>query len=350
MSSFTISNLQDASILALNDMRDVIQIDPVYQRVGGVWSKTKKKLFIDSLINKYDVPKFYFHLLTGSFAHAQYEYSIVDGRQRLEAIWEFVAGDYPLANDFVYLEDPSLAVAGLTFKEMSQSFPRLATRFNARSLSVMVIQAEDLDFVEDMFSRLNEAVPLNAAEKRNAFPGPLPKVVRELAKHSFFTDRIPIPSNRYRHYDLAAKLLYLQRNLNAGVFVDTKKASLDAFFRAARDAQPGPYEADRVAVTEVLDLMVNTFVAKDELLRSAGMIAVYFSLFSKLHQEQKDAGITRKALADFERLRAVNREKFENEEDGVEFKLIEFDELAQSSNDAASIRARYETVRQALNL
>jgi hypothetical protein len=38
MTDFIISNLQDASILALNDMRDVIKIDPEYQREGGVWS------------------------------------------------------------------------------------------------------------------------------------------------------------------------------------------------------------------------------------------------------------------------------------------------------------------------
>lgn len=350
MTGFNISNLQDASILALNDMKDVIQIDPVYQRVGGVWSKSKKKLFIDSLINKYDVPKFYFHLLTGKFSHATYQYSIVDGRQRLEAIWEFIAGEYPLASDFVFLEDPGMDVANLTFREMSEKFPRLATRFNARSLSVMVIQSDDIDFVEDMFSRLNEAVPLNAAEKRNAFPGPLPAIARSIAKHHFFADRIPIPASRYRHYDLASKLLYLQRHLKDGNFVDTKKASLDAFFRAAKLRSPADYVDDQKAVTEVLDLMDKTFVARDELLKSTGMVAVYYSLFSKLRDEKKADLINRKSIYNFERLREINRERFENEEDGVEFKLIEFDELAQSSNDAASIKARFDTLRAALNI
>lgn len=351
MTGFTISNLQDASILALNDMKDVIQIDPVYQRVGGVWSSSKKKLFIDSLLNKYDVPKFYFHILTGPYANKDFQYSIIDGRQRLEAIWEFIAGDFPLANDFVYLEDPTLKAAGLTFNELAKEYPRLATRFNSRSLSVMVVAADDLDFIEDMFSRLNEAVPLNAAEKRNAFGGPLPQIARDLSQHRFFSDRVSMPSTRYRHHDMAAKLLYLQSNLlNSGAFVDTKKASLDAFFRSNRDKAKSDFQTLTQSVEATLSDMENTFVSKDELLRSAGVIPVYFCLFSRLQSEGKAASVSRKGLMDFEAVRSQNRQKFENEEDGVEFKLIEFDELAQSSNDAASIRSRYEVIRENLGI
>ena len=41
-----------------------IDLDPPYQRETGVWSKEKQQLFIDSLINKFDVPKIYFHDIT----------------------------------------------------------------------------------------------------------------------------------------------------------------------------------------------------------------------------------------------------------------------------------------------
>ena len=46
----------------------------------------------------------------------------------------------------------------------------------------------------------------------------------------------------------------------------------------------------------------------------------------------------------------MEKVKFEKEEDGVEFKLIEYDELAQSSNDAASITSRYVTLREYLGV
>jgi len=351
LTSFTISNLQDASILALNDMRDVIQIDPPYQRVGGVWSDSKKKLFIDSLLNKYDVPKFYFHILTGKYAHRKYEYAIIDGRQRLEAIWEFVNGDFPLSNDFVYLEDTSIKAAGLTFKELAKEFPRLLTRFNSRSLAVMVVAADDIDFIEDMFSRLNEAVPLNAAEKRNAFGGPLPKITRRLADHQFFPTRVSFSNSRYRHIDTATKFLYLAKNLiEDQEFADTKKASLDDFFKSNVDSEPRIFREWVSATNRVMSAMAQTFVAGDTLLKSPGTTTVYFCLFLLLATENSRKSVSRKSLLEFEASRAANRAKFEREEKGVNFKLIEYDELAQSSNDAAAIRYRCEVLRSHLRL
>jgi hypothetical protein len=40
-----------------------------------------------------------------------------------------------------------------------------------------------------MFSRLNEAVPLNAAEKRSAIGGPMALAIREISEHSFFNEK-----------------------------------------------------------------------------------------------------------------------------------------------------------------
>ena len=48
------------------------------------------------------------------------------------------------------------------------------------------IETNENDLIEELFSRLNEAVPLNAPEKRNAFGGVVAKSIRDLAKHSFF--------------------------------------------------------------------------------------------------------------------------------------------------------------------
>ena len=45
--------------------RSAIADDPPYQRPSAVWSLAKQQLFIDSLINGYDVPKIYLHDLRG---------------------------------------------------------------------------------------------------------------------------------------------------------------------------------------------------------------------------------------------------------------------------------------------
>lgn len=345
MNEFTISQLSDASVLAIVDMQDIVKIDPDYQRPGGVWSRAKKQLFIDSLINKYDVPKFYLHALAGAHASEEHKYAIVDGRQRLETIWEFFDGRFPLAEDFKFLANDEVEAGSMNYAQLSEEYPRLLTILHSRTLSVMVITADELDFIEDMFSRLNEAVPLNAAEKRNAFGGPLPQIVRELVSHPFFSERIKVNPSRYRHFDVAAKVLYLECN---GEIVDTKKASLDHFVRENRERSRGNFDPLLVTVKDNLDCLAGIFTDKDELLRSSGMAVVYYVLVSWLRRDGLEPSFGRSDLVRFEELRKENRRKFAEEEEGVDFRLIEFDELAQSSNDGAAIRQRYEVLRQYL--
>jgi hypothetical protein len=73
-----------------------------------------------------------------------------------------------------------------------------------------------------------EAVPLSAAEKRNALPGPLPAEIRTVAKRDFFLKNLPFTNSRYRHFDLAAKFLLTEE---VEKITDTKKVYLDAFVR-----------------------------------------------------------------------------------------------------------------------
>lgn len=349
MTDFQITGLPDASVLAIDDMRDMIHIDPDYQRPGGVWNRKKKQLFIDSLLNRYDIPKLYFHQIGGSEESEEHKYAIIDGRQRLETIWSFVDGDYALADDFEYFDDPDVKAGGMTYQDLSKEYPKLITRLNSRTLTIMVVAADEFDVVEDMFSRLNEAVPLNAAEKRNAFGVPLPLITRRLVQHLFFSTRINISENRYRHHDIAAKFLYLEYNED---IIDTKKGSLDAFFRDANveNRTVDDFQAVKNTVNENLAGMAEIFVSRDTLLTSPGMVVVYYVLFSRLRRDGIDVDVTRGALVDFETLRARNREVFENDLDGVDRRLIEFDELAQSSNDSAAIRERYEVLRNHLHV
>ncbi|GFE50385.1 hypothetical protein So717_21380 [Roseobacter cerasinus] len=343
MAKFDINTMSESSVLDLVELKPEIQVDPEYQRPGGVWSLYKKQLFIDSLINRYDIPKFYFHYLIGPNAIEGKRYAVIDGRQRLEAIWDFVEGKFALGADFSAQDNPDVAAANMTYSELSDKYPRVLSKLHTRSLPVQVIIADELDFIEDMFTRLNEATPLNAAEKRNAFGGPLPTIFRDIAALPFFTNKVKVSGTRYRYHDLAAKLLYLE---HVGEFVDTKKASLDAFVKDSKAGKVSVAQATVGHVIAVLTKMAEVFADSDVLLKSSGMVVVYYLLFSKLLSENASINFGRAELSGFEDIRRDNRAKFAAEEDGVDFKLIEFDELAQSSNDGAAIQRRYEVLRE----
>ncbi len=87
---------QPSSMYCLNDKksigklyveRNAIDEKPAYQRESAIWSPEKMELFIDSLMNDYDVPKLYFHDLTA--LQSLKKYALIDGKQRLHTIYEF---------------------------------------------------------------------------------------------------------------------------------------------------------------------------------------------------------------------------------------------------------------------
>ena len=64
--------------------RNVIDESPPYQRQGAIWSTEKRQLFVDSILNNFDVPKIYLHDLRGH--DPVVKFAVIDGKQRLDAI------------------------------------------------------------------------------------------------------------------------------------------------------------------------------------------------------------------------------------------------------------------------
>ena len=347
MTTFSLGAMLNSSAWNVYRMRDRIDMNPEYQREGDVWTLDKRQLLIDTIINGFDVPKIYMHKFTEGVSKdgKTYEYAVIDGKQRLSAIWDFIQGKFALDNDFVYVKDESLVAKSLTYSELGQKFPDIKADFDAYSLSIVTIETGDVELIEDMFSRLNEAMPLNAAEKRNARPGPLPAAVRTLSDGHFFTARLPFSNKRYRHFDLAAKMLLLADRKS---IVDTKKAYVDKFFQNhAKSTNADVNDCLSKAVT-ITNAMAALFVDKDTLLRSVGMVQLYFILFERALELNQANLISRQNLTVFEELRKSNRSKAEQDVAEAEYNLLEFDRYTQSPNDAIAMRFRLAVIDQKL--
>ena len=339
---FRVGELPRSTVFNLYLDRGDIWLDPPYQRAGDIWGLEKRQLLIDSILNGFDIPKFYLHEF---FPAAEidgkiYKYAIVDGRQRLSALWDFIDGAFPLADDTELINQPDIDVSGFTYTELGKEYPRLQARFDSSSLTVVTIQTTETELIEEMFSRLNEAVPLSAAEKRNALRGPLPPIIRRIAQeHAFLRRSLPFNNSRYRHYDLSCKFLYLEHK---GELSDLKKPYLDGFvvdFRE-RDADDEAATLEE-ATTEVLERLATVFTDADPLLRSVGMVTLYYWLFSCAVDEGNEDELNRRTLASFEDARSSNRRIAEENVRRADYDLLEFDRLAQSPNDGVALDFRY---------
>lgn len=342
----SVDPLKENNILYLSVLSDEIDFNPEYQRESDIWPLSKKQLFIDSIINGIDIPKLYFHEVKKMTTYP-YRYAVVDGKQRLEALFSFLNDEFSLSEDFIDFSGEYTEIAGKKYSEFSKVGIKFKTSFDAKQMPIYVIRTDDTDLIDEMFYRLNEAAPLNAAEKRNSFRGPYPKLVRDIIGHSFFQNKVSFTSRRYRHHDIVGKIMLLTHHNR---YSDTKKIHLDNFARAMQSmAQP---DVDNIESTikEVLNSWVAIFNDSDPLLKSPAAIPVIFMVYKGLRESGQLALFNRNKIAEFEERRKINRtiarENEENEE--LNYAWLEYDRLIQSPNDLSSIEYRSQIMTEYL--
>jgi hypothetical protein len=347
--------LASSAILRLNAEKSYINVEPWYQRRGEVWTKEKKQLLIDSILNEFDIPKLYFHALLPSQKKQEdkdYDFAIIDGRQRLETIWGFMDDRFPLAEDFEYFADAEVKAAGLKYSELALKYPRLKIRFDSFSLPIVCVETDDIDLIEDMFSRLNEAVPLNAAEKRNAIGGPMAECIRQVAEHHFFSDRVRFLDKRYQHREVAARLLFIEySSIFRNKIIDTKKPYLDDMVQKYRDGKAQQLPTVRSNTTTCLNNLDAAFISKDHLLRAQANISVFYLIMKQAAKNGEQSKFNRNLIATFFDEIAENRRKAEEDITQANFEMLEFDRMTQQgTNDAPSIRERVRILSDYLDI
>lgn len=337
-----ISDLRHSNIIRIYSEKDDIQTNPDYQRKGEVWSADKKKLLIDSIINGFDLPKLYFHQLDRNHESGKI-YSVVDGRQRLETIWDFIEDKFSLDADFNYLDDPEVKLGNLTYSEIAKHYPKIKIRFDSFELPITCIKTDDIDLIEEMFSRLNEAVPLNAAEKRNAIGGHMAQAIRHISEDQFFKKNVSFGNKRYQHREVSARFLLIEYAIDHhNRLIDTKKAYLDSMTKEFKKSGSSIVEKYQILVKDTLKKMKDVFEDNDEILRAQGNMTVYYLLF----RDSDEINITRDKLLRFRKDLSENKKLAEEDIAKARYDFIEYDHMSQQgTNDASSIMRRAEILK-----
>ncbi|WP_245126787.1 DUF262 domain-containing protein [Hymenobacter volaticus] len=283
--------------------KDQIDFEPLYQRKGQLWSDRDKAFLIDSVINKFDIPKIYVADFTFGNSNgldlnpSRKSYAIIDGKQRLEALFDFIDNKIALNNDFVYMDDPTVELGGLTYKDLKVKFPRIANNFDNFPLNVMSVITDQEGMINELFVRLNKSKPLTGSELRNAMEGLVPKLIQDISNHYFFKKNIKFNIARAQDLNTAAKLLLIEFR---GKFVNIKKIDLDRFVSEAKEAESSNFDSAEKRVNSILALMHEAFEEKDLLLKTSGVIPVYYWLFKN---HQNDYKILREFIFLFESAR-----------------------------------------------
>ncbi|BAS67184.1 HNH endonuclease family protein [Bathymodiolus septemdierum thioautotrophic gill symbiont] len=210
-------NPQPLPLISISRRQNEINPKPQYQR-PEVWSDKKKQLLIDTILRGYDMPKIY---LTNS-SNNKYKYEVIDGQQRLRAIWGYYNNDYSLGDDSI-----NLPIGNLSGKKHEHLPIDAKDKLDAYVLSVVFIEdASDVE-IRDLFSRLQKGMPLNAPENRNAIMGNMRDFIAELTTHKVF-QIIPVEDKRYKYADWLAHVVCLEL---AGGETDIKAKNLKEMYQ-----------------------------------------------------------------------------------------------------------------------
>ena len=335
--------------------KNAIDLSPEYQRESNAWGRERKELFLDTLFNEYDVPKLYLHELpTNGGLHT---HALVDGKQRLQCIWDFLDDKIKLAQDFVLKPNTPGTAGAKPWPKSGDTFRNLDTWwqewFKGINLDVAYIFEAEVSDIEDMFFRLNNGEPLNAAETRNAFGGDMCRLVREVAEHNFFKEILPIANKRYQHLDLAARFLLIESGIRQGreSYCTLKKPFLDDLVRNNRNLSESDSERLKAAVAKQLNALCKIFEPKSHLLKKAGYSQLYY-LFAKEMEIRYAGGKLFSEMNDFlvhfdqqrAEMRADVDEQHEANDDNNRFG--QFERLTQQANDKNSLKQRVEFMKE----
>lgn len=309
---------------SLRSLREQINTNPDYQR-PAVWRGPQKQLLVDTILRGYDIPKLYWREIESKAGTEQYD--VVDGQQRLRAIWEFFDGKVKLPKDSETINGEE--VAGCRYGDLST---KLKINFDGYILDVVIIDTEEEDEVREMFLRLQNGTTLRAQEKRNAYPGKMRDFIKTLSQHKFFSS-VNITSTRYQHDLVAAQFMCLEL---AGKPTNIKKADLDKMYQEHKDFDEKSSPAKNVR--RILDKLRGVFPEKTPELEHHSVISLYCVVSQILEQyAERDAiSVLGDWFIEFEQERSSAETKNDDEEDENRSNWLEYKDKTGHSTDAVS--------------
>jgi hypothetical protein len=267
--------LERRALDKLYKRRDRYEI-PDWQRTK-VWPTKKKQLLIDSILRGWRLPKFYL-VKTGADS-----FDVVDGQQRLDAIFGF------FANELALSAESATEFGGLFYKDLSS---QLSDAFDDYEIDYDEISDTDEEELKTFFQRLQLGLQLTASEKLNAEHGSLRNFCKTLPELPFFKTSITVSDTRFAHFDIASKVATIEvESIEAGLrFEDIK-----AVFEANKNFSLASASAKRIH--KALAFLAKAFPTSEPLLKNRSFVQSVVTLACRLVATGKEAGLEKQFSA-----------------------------------------------------
>jgi hypothetical protein len=313
-------------------IRERIDTNPDYQR-PPVWSLSQKRLLIDTILRGYDIPKMYWRKISKN----PDKYEVVDGQQRLRAIWEFMNGEFDLGKTADQLNGVVLKNLKYKDNDPNKIIPdELRLSLDTYTLDIIVLTDTDDEEVREMFLRLQNGTTLKSQEKRNAMAGKMRDFIKNLSTHKFF-DSCNYDNSRFTFDLIAAQMTKLEME---GGSCNIKNGDLNKMYSDYENFDATSLKAKKIK--RVLDFLLLCFPSKTPELERYSSVSLYL-LVSFLMERYAYKGYETKIFDWFISFETYRREQRKLDVEKCDPKVLEYHEKTSHSTDSSdSIQLRHE--------
>lgn len=204
--NWTVKNLK-----TMYDEKETLSFNHPIQRQSAQWDNEQQSLLIHSMLANFPVPAVYVHKTESIEMDAKgkhsYNYSVLDGKQRMTTVFSFINGEYALSEDIpdVEIEDVTYEIAGKYFEDLDEDVQQEILRFR---FNIQAFEDVTDEMIEDIFFRLNNSTPLTKPQKARPLMGVENSIfINDILAGRFFTDKCTFSKMQLKKSDDMCTLL-----------------------------------------------------------------------------------------------------------------------------------------------
>ncbi|WP_163880847.1 DUF262 domain-containing protein [Paenibacillus favisporus] len=250
---------------------DKYHYSPEYQRHSAVWNTEQKSFLLDSIFKNYPMPPVFLRSKLDKDT-GKTKYDVVDGKQRLETIRDFIENKFTLPENFGDDAYGSEILNGLTFTEIrglsGPEVDHFMNNFWSYKIPIEyinILDNEEGKIVNTIFDRLNRyGEPLNDQELRNANANfyDLIKLIKSL-KTPFWSERLKdaVAVNRMEDDEFISELFF---TLLEKQWIDSLPSKIDDLYMKWSDQLSMiPFEEIKTTFLEITQYLSNLNIEYD---------------------------------------------------------------------------------------
>jgi hypothetical protein len=267
------------------------------------------------------LPKFYF------VKTSEDEYEVVDGQQRLTAIYEFFANELPLT------DKSSAEFGGPYYRDLK---PKYSDAFDDFEIDYDEIADATEEQLKQFFQRLQDGLPLTSSEKLNSVHSKLRDYCKSLSKHDFLKKSITVADTRFAHFDIASKAAVIEiEGIEAGLRFDDIKP----VFESQSNFSATSAVAKRLRAA--LDFLASAFPNAAPVLKNRTVVQSVITLTCRLIGTGKAGGLEKNLAAFVQHFMSQLGHQVELGQAATDYDFIRF-QKSVNANVKAGPRTRQE--------